>query len=248
MSEVDSSKNSDEDFFSFHKVLLEQLQNELNAVQGKIPDRLYHYTNAKAFMDILQTNELWASNALFLNDAEEIETGLSIYRGIIEGSKQAKGITHSPRVQELFQASEVHAYMLGQSAVFVCCLSAVGNRLSQWRAYSRNGTGYSIEFDTAYLNVWFDKYRFPLLKVLYKPEEQSKLVLNTFVSFAVHIDSLSNSVWERDKSRLLEFFTNWIHHLLVSLKNAAFSEEEEWRLACGDWDVEPPKYSYCRQW
>jgi hypothetical protein len=32
--------------------------------------------------------------------------------------------------------------------VFAFCLSSAGNLLSQWRAYSESGTGYSIGFES----------------------------------------------------------------------------------------------------
>jgi hypothetical protein len=150
-----------------------ELNKESNKTTGPIPDELYHYTNADAALHILESGELWASNALFLNDAEEIEHGIGIYANVVEAVR-ARG-THSQRTLDLFDSSTLHAEMLRQSAVFVCCLSAASNQLSQWRAYCANGTGYSIGFrSNGFTDLRGDSPRLVLVRVLYKLDEQSK--------------------------------------------------------------------------
>ena len=233
-------------FFEGHSALVDKLHAELNKATGPVPDELHHYTNAPAVLQILQQGELWASNALFLNDAYEVEWGLAIYSGIIAGTRNAKGATHSKRVLDLLDASALHAEMLRQSSVFVCCLSAAESQLSQWRAYcGRTGSGYSIGLSTDGLKAMrFGESPISFRRVLYEREEQSRLVLETVAAFAAYIDFLPGEVWERDKPLLNEFFTNWLHSLLIGMKGTAFSEEKEWRLVYRDWDFGKPKYSF----
>jgi len=45
---------------------------------------LYHYTDARGLIGILEQRELWASNALHLNDAEELGHGMRLLRAEVE--------------------------------------------------------------------------------------------------------------------------------------------------------------------
>ena len=72
-------------------------------------------------------------------------------------------------------------------------------------------------------------------RVFYRPQEQSKLVLECVAYFASYIASLPEDVWVRDKSVLDWFFVNWLHSLLIGMKPEAFNEEMEWRLTNRNW-------------
>jgi len=232
-------------FFKEHSYLVDRLQKVLILATGSIPSEVHHYTNGAAILQILKDGELWASNALFLNDAEEVEWGIGVYTGLISGARKAKEATHSKRILDLFDASALHAEMLRQSSVFVCCLSAAENQLSQWRAYCKSGMGYSLGFNTNGLQAMqFGDSPLSLRRVFYGPEEQVHVGLETIAGYAQYIDALPEESWERDKTRLNQLFIGWLHSLLIGMKSKAFSEEREWRLVYRDWDFGTPKYSF----
>jgi len=230
-------------FGTRHRPLIVELNKETNKTTGPVPDELYHYTNASAALHIIESGELWASNALFLNDAEEIEHGIAIYAKVVESVK-TRG-THSQRTLDLFDSSTLHAVMLRQSAVFVCCLSATRNQLSQWRAYCANGTGYSIGFrSNGFTDLRGDSPRLRLVRVLYTLEEQIGLISRLLGTFAAYLESLPEAMWNAERAILQEYFVTEFFSILSAMKLDSFGEEQEWRLVCLDWDYGEPKYSF----
>lgn len=249
MDELDSPGTQEvfpPEFIQRHEALAQQLGSIYTDAGSTIfPDVIFHYTSADAFLSIIDRSELWASNALYLNDAAELEIGISIYQGIIEGARQAKGGSHSDRVSSIFDSSPGLIGMIRKSSNYVCCLSAEGNQLSQWRAYSGNGLGYSIGFSCEGIRTLrFKKTKLILLRVLYEQKDQANLLLQTVASFGAYVDSLRQDVWDNDKNRLILQYAMWIHLCLLSMKLGAFREEKEWRLVLLGWEYPTPKCSF----
>ena len=46
-------------------------------MKRSLPDILYHYTSARAFLDIVKSKAIWASNVRFLNDTAELRHAIS---------------------------------------------------------------------------------------------------------------------------------------------------------------------------
>lgn len=54
---------------------------------AKFPETVYHYTNANAFLGIIQNKELWASHIRFQNDKEEAIYSLDILEEVLDSKK-----------------------------------------------------------------------------------------------------------------------------------------------------------------
>lgn len=45
----------------------------LKHLDGATPPRLYHYTDTRGLLGILDSQQLWATHAFYLNDATELD-------------------------------------------------------------------------------------------------------------------------------------------------------------------------------
>jgi hypothetical protein len=119
------------------------------------PDVLYHYTTTEGLLGIVQSRTLWATNAEFLNDAQELRFGRrEIYQALM-----AEADRLSPAGRESGDALGSRATVMRSAAaqldvrgqyhvVYVACFCEEGDLLSQWRAYGSAG-GYAVGFRVA---------------------------------------------------------------------------------------------------
>ena len=202
---------------------------------GDVPQQLYHYTDSKGLMGILESKRLWATDITYLNDSMELRYGFEIISSVI-GSKIAEGYDELKSFLE-----DVKLYVNRNSAsttAYVTCFCEDGNLLSQWRAYANHGAGYSIGIEAkALVGI---EYEGPgrlitetlLRKVLYDRATQEQLVKNTIDRFSSLFQDVLKST--QDETQSINLVANplsrqlWQH--IYYFKNAAFSEEREWRI------------------
>jgi hypothetical protein len=53
---------------------------ETDVPESETPDRLYHYTDARGLLGILESRKLWASDVRLLNDARELDYAADLVR------------------------------------------------------------------------------------------------------------------------------------------------------------------------
>lgn len=122
---------------------------------------LYHYTDSNAVLNILKEGRIRASEARFLNDAEEVIFGLEyVLKQLrireMELMPQWPGDDSSNQVYQKGVANYVIERIASLSGddltlprVFVTCFCGHGDLLSQWRSYGQGG--YALGFDPAML-------------------------------------------------------------------------------------------------
>lgn len=194
---------------------------------------LYHYTTASGLLGMLERKEIWASSALHLNDAKVFQHAHNLLKGELRKRLHdvAQAAALSPEWKGLYREWEDESSTTDPD-VYVVSFSTEGNQLSQWRAYCRDGNGFSIGFglpDLAYARATSN---FHLVKCVYDPAEQGQLI-DAAIRYM-------ERVWARDKSlkgcRGWNFFlrmTAKLQAVMLALKDPSFSEEEEWRLVGG---------------
>jgi len=188
-----------------------------NTDKNEPPTILYHYTTVKGLTGILEDKKIWATNINHLNDSEEYNGSLS------KLTKQIKSLTILPNyaflyddVLELLKEYSHHIY--------VCSFSEKKDDLSQWRAYSSYGNGFSIGFNRLKL----DKLKQVTLgKCIYKPEEQDAKIKST-------IDKLKsvviNNEGQDNPGRIINDIMEKFVMCAPYNKHNAFGEESEWRI------------------
>jgi len=105
------------------------------------PETFFHYTTAEALVPILENDELWLSEATFLNDRNEIRHGETIAMLRLKSlSENQVGESRAMllAVADLFQNKR-------PPDVYVACFSWDGDSLGQWRGYAQGGVAIEIE-------------------------------------------------------------------------------------------------------
>ncbi len=105
------------------------------------PRSVYHFTDMRGLLGIVEHAELWATEASSLNDPTEVSGGLDrIYRWMRRHRTEravAKVLEVLPNRPELF------------GRIYVLSASLDGDDAGQWRSYGDNGRGCAIELDTS---------------------------------------------------------------------------------------------------
>lgn len=191
--------------------------------------RLYHYTSQRGLFGILSTKSLWATRIQYLNDSTEFTYTIGLWKDEMQSRLQRSGDTevfaielkNEPkdpftRVQGVFDR-------LSRIPIHVACFSEVGDELSQWRGYSRNGSGFSIGFDSSQLMRACSEARCLMVRCIYNPQKQRKLVSKLFASLFKRPPAVDPKKWYRD--RVLDFI-----FLACVFKHPSFHQEREWRI------------------
>lgn len=210
----------------------------------QLPEVLWHYTGPAGVAGIIEHGALWATDAEYLNDAQELRFG----RDQIIDALRAEG----DRRQSIAQ-SEAHwdpdmaaaitiagalailedgddTAMGWVSEVYLACFCAEGDLLSQWRGYAR-GQGYALAFQSAALarlpvestdDSALDSVA-ELRPVAYGPDS---IPART----AEILSHLNVGPVGHPGMRGMDLARRVILKLLAEHKHESFQEEREWRL------------------
>lgn len=190
---------------------------------------LFHYTSLRGIRGIVESKEIWATNARFLNDKMELVYLATIAERLI-GQRIDAEPSRSGDLREL--GSAIAGWKATHSrpgAVYVSSFSENGDQLSQWRGYSPEGGGVSIGFDGNGLHVAMFERGVITVKIVYDLSRQEKIV-NGLLDFLLHGDwsptPKGSPRIESAKALLYEMLS----FCAPAFKDPAFAEEEEWRL------------------
>jgi hypothetical protein len=226
-------------------------RNEASTEPAKPAGLLYHYTDQKGLVGILESGCIWATHYRFLNDASERLGALDFFVAIDQMYSIDQHI--SPRywgglrdsLDNTFQL--VDAYFVSFSEESDAPLLS-GDRLSQWRSYALNRQGFSLGFQADYMKGRADKLTQDLqlatllLPCVYNNESKEEIVRNIIRN---HGEALKRIARERldtdfpESERIIddpkwrrefrEFQTSFLNYS-SQFKNYGFKEENEQRL------------------
>jgi hypothetical protein len=113
------------------------------------PMTLYHYTDARALIGIVESRALWATDFRYLNDGKEL---LYPYEPLLHELESFE----FPLLAAV--KSRLDQICMGRGAdptggVFVTCLSAARDEPGQWTRLGGTGGGYALRFDVEMLTV-----------------------------------------------------------------------------------------------
>ncbi|MFT3927845.1 MAG: DUF2971 domain-containing protein [Myxococcales bacterium] len=199
------------------------------------PKYLYHYTDVRGLIGILEHGCLWATNSLYLNDSSESLYPLLVLDQAIDDCLKGTHNAAARRLLEPFKGQ----WVTTQFAFYVACFCEDGNLLNQWRVYAPND-GYSLRFNTGELLQGQEEARprhhFSLIRVVYEEDEQRALLdelLGIVVKYAETHFPDDGDVDKSDKA-LRVYIHQPLLRLLLAFKHPAFKAEQEWRLVCGE--------------
>jgi hypothetical protein len=227
-----------EDIAQYQAFVIEQVKNVLKSVEYDPETTLWHYTNGKGLIGILETGAIHATQVACLNDSTELRYASKLLRDALTELRQKRiddleDEKFLSKVLELTlenPAAPIHA----PSRFFVACFSSQQDDLSQWRAYSEPGgeNGYSIGFCLRGFNGYPNC---AVLKVNYDKELHKKVaasVAETTLRF--YRDGLEKKRAVTPEVWLDEFLTEWdqwISRLAPLVKDDCFRAESEFRIA-----------------
>ncbi|MFM2415424.1 MAG: hypothetical protein RL385_147 [Pseudomonadota bacterium] len=203
-------------------------------IHANQPGHLYHYTDVRGLIGILQHGCLWATNSRFLNDASEASYALDLLERAIDECLERTSNEAAHKLLEPFKGR----WVTNGYSFYVACFCQDGDLLNQWRVYAPND-GFSLRFDTAELLRGQDeanpRHYFSLMRVVYDEDEQRALLdelLGLAVKYAETHFPNPGDVDRADKS-LRNSFHQPLMRLLLAFKHPAFNVEQEWRLVSG---------------
>ncbi len=202
----------------FHKVTKE--------LSYPYPGELYHYTNSTGLLGILDSKKLYLTDASYLNDPDEINHGYTNSRLIIREELF--------NIRKLFRKQDVtykildginkkltkYQTELHKNYHYIGSFCEKGDLLSQWRAYSNYGKGFSIKFKTDPLSF---VPSINLLKVIYEDSKKKEIIKK----IVEHIKKNPEFIKEKD---LADKYLILFNLLSFCFKSDFFKEEKEWRL------------------
>jgi hypothetical protein len=221
---------------------------------------LWHYTNARGLLGILQNNELWFTDASFLNDASEMSYAVELTKRIVDKGLEDSGI--SPTVKEYLESflrsiishrDNIREYAF-VNPTFVCCFCEEADSLHLWRAYSDHGRGYSIGLypdhiinklrpirlseraihNDKLVETWHH-FRPFLSRVIYNEEGQERII-NRLLDLLVQAINAAPSEFPSGNVNNIHkmIATSRLFRLfylcLFCFKHPTFKDEREWRL------------------
>jgi hypothetical protein len=225
---------------SITTMLLEFIGLGINAAiehnRGALPKSLYHYTNADVLYRIIKSDTLRASLITHLNDTGEYSYGLRVFADVLGGDRvvfpqgtedfrEALKVALERRERGLLEHPDPE---LESGNIFVFCLSAHADQLSQWRGYGDNARGYSLGFQASELENLQPRTR--LIRVCYDKAAQYDMVVRGVTSTAQELAEWQGRPWREYGERLVSFCGYLIDGIVPALKAKGFKEEAEWRL------------------
>ncbi len=208
----------------------------------KIPTNytIYHYTKPEKLLSILQCGELRFSNALYLNDKEEIAYS---YKLIVHLIDETEGLNPDlfEKIKNHFSNKYKHIVdgnndFVNKLEYFTTSFSTESDNLTLWNNYAKgkNYTGYNIGFDKKKLitEMTANDYLPIYGSVIYDKQKQIKIIRAIFKKW--------NMLFERalkckknNKVKLFDILFELIDVLsIVSIffKNPQFKNEHEYRI------------------
>lgn len=225
----------------YHRALF-KLRDDFDALhadaEASLPKTLYHYTNAAGFQGIVSSQRLWATYVPFLNDSQEHRYACALLEQLIsQRLAQSTDVMLSSFYRQI--EGSIATLTKGLYRHFVACLCTRNDLLSQWRGYGPSG-GFSLGFDRASFSgeLYNNNHErhFRLRKVIYD-QKQQLMILDGFLQ--LYEDFVTSNIGnENDPESFVNsasvYFTSDVDLWLISFKNEAFSEENEWRLVVTD--------------
>jgi Protein of unknown function (DUF2971) len=188
------------------------------------PESLYHYTDASALVGITSEQQLWATNAVFMNDQSEVSHAAALLKALLseDGDESGSNVLQGPDLAVNHMLQHLHSFV----EIYVVSFCAEPDLLSQWRGYGSAG-GYAIEFDGPRL-LGLGPGKVELTQVIYDEDEQRRQLREFLKTWRAMLADVQCDEWQWFKASALLAMAFGV--LAISFKNKAFAEEREWRL------------------
>ena len=124
--------------------LLESGFGELDSLDSsaKFDGVAYHYTDASAAKSIIENQEIWLTDVQHMSDKSELKYPLGCIDEVLTNFREAHSEEPLNTILEALQETLLEVF--SDFRAFAACFSKSSDKLSQWRAYADDGSGYAI--------------------------------------------------------------------------------------------------------
>jgi hypothetical protein len=114
------------------------------------PTFLFHYTGNVGLRGIVKTTSVWATDARFLNDTQEVQIAIEAAREVVKSTAK----TSAKALAALLSKEILIQLHLDPKSLYVFSLAENGDSLTHWRGYCKEGAGYAVGFKFEELADW----------------------------------------------------------------------------------------------
>ena len=222
--------------------LLEKIPRVRKILDDGSEGSLYHYTKPEKLLSILESGTIRFSNALFLNDKEEVTYTYRLIGNLIEKMPELNA--------DLFSKIKEHFYNKYKNIIdgddsfnnkyeyYTISFSTDNDNLTLWNNYSKGQTytGYNIGFCKKDLIADMEKQGFKAVygNIIYNLDTQLTILKMIFEMWNKEFEKLLKSrKSQKNEDRKLDVLFELIDILsIISLffKNPHFKDEKEYRI------------------
>lgn len=146
---------------------MEEQEHQHTEARAEPEGLLYHYTDQKGLLGILDSKSIWATHVRYLNDSSEFTLGWDKSWETLIRLVDQSDYEYKDQLRRIYgRFRRVISNSPGHSKYYVWCMTDdkaadaehrgfEGDRLSQWRGYSGGGHGFSLGFDASALQTCF---------------------------------------------------------------------------------------------
>lgn len=200
------------------------------------PSLIYHYTSSAALISIVANNELWLSEATYLNDRHEIELGRRLACDLV---RSQIAVEPSSDVRAMLELALSYFDSRSDPQVYVACFSFEGDDLTQWRAYGGSYVSVAIELEHSSLMFGYTSEGL-LDRVMYNADDQRWVFSQLLAAYSdayredirdpVLVERRGPPMGIKEESKIVAnslYYALW--HYIVTCKDPAFASEREVR-------------------
>ncbi len=206
--------------------------NFTNQIFSKKPQQtLFHYTNQSGLLGIVKSGNLWATNIHYLNDYNEFALARRLAEDEINNQLSQLTDELKKKLLELFKRK---IFSVQRTHIYLFSLSEEPDLLSQWMSYTSKTGGFSIGFESQYIQKSIHNHNFFLAPCVYRRENQEVLIKELLDEKLTLLEKSLEDTYEDDIENLLSELSNKFQKSFVRvapiIKDGSFSEEKEWRI------------------
>jgi Protein of unknown function (DUF2971) len=205
---------------------------------------VYHYTDLGTAEKLIQSRNLWLTDARYCNDREEMLDAMSVIASVFDDAKRSGSLSRTTPIVSLSMAEKtfLDSVLGGYQASFpnisalVCCFCEGDDSLatikpprqpqdilSQWRGYGANGRGACVSFSAGDLWNAAVSVKGAMFQPVSYDHDAKSVVVESIVKLAI-------ADFRMGKSTAIQNGADALSMITPLFKHPGFSEEREWRL------------------
>ncbi|PKN15962.1 MAG: hypothetical protein CVU66_02630, partial [Deltaproteobacteria bacterium HGW-Deltaproteobacteria-23] len=205
-----------------------------NGFEKSFPQRLYHYTNSEASINIFENGEFWLTHVKYFNDRKEYYDGVNLILSELSKRSGELGDALHEALRGIFLNEQ---WIDKPLTVAILSFSTQRDLLSQWRGYTKLGLGICLGFNT--MQLYSQEIKAHLRPCIYSRHKKVEIVNRI-------IDELMYKKVNEDKT--IDQISNeafWLfQESAITFKSEAFQEEDEWRLITFPYAINAKEWNF----